>query len=494
MTEAALSCTAMSGAVLGAGAGHPGANRPVGDQALGRLAARGEQRAFAAIFRRHHQELYRYCRAILRDDEDARDALQNTMVRALDALPGEEREIALRPWLYRVAHNEAISILRTRRPSARLEEADKLSRPGVDEEAESRQRLRQLAADLDALPERARSALAMRELSGLSYGQIAVALETSEAAARQAVYEARVALHELEEGRDMRCDDARSRISTRDRRMLRGRKLRAHLRGCGSCRDFEAGIGRRKADLAALAPPLPAVAAAGLLNGILGAGHGGAGGSGLVGALGGGTKAGVTSVALKSGVTVIAAATLGVGAAQVPRIIHNAASGSQASEGGAAAPVTASPSLSGQVATERPGAPGQSGQLASRDNHQATAARSDRSATHEASARVGGPHGANPAAPTSPNPAGITPASGDGHAYGTSGGGPPSGDLPSASSHGQQTAASHAPPAPAVNHPTPSPHPAGAPAHPSPQGPPAGVPSHPTGGPPPHPGSPPGHP
>jgi RNA polymerase sigma factor (sigma-70 family) len=478
-------------------AGRSGANRPMSDKALGRRAARGEQRAFAAIFRRHHQELYRYCRAILRDDEDARDALQNTMVRALAALPGEEREVALRPWLYRVARNEAISILRTRRPSARLEEADKLSQPALDQEVESRQRLRQLAADLDALSERSRSALTMRELSGLSYGQIAVALETSEAAARQAVYEARIALHELEEGRDMRCDDARRRISTKDARMLRGRKLRAHLRECGSCRDFEAGIGLRKADLAALAPPLPAAAAAGLLNGILGAGHGGAAGSGLVGALGGGTKAGVTSAALKSGVAVIATATLGVGAAHVPGIIHKVASGSQATGGAAAAPVSASPSLSGQVATERPGPPGRSGQLASRDNHQATAARSDRSATHEAPARAGGPRGANPAAPTSPNPAGITPASGDGHAYGTSGGGPPSGDLPSASSHGQQTAASHTaqPPAPSVNHPTPTSTPAtGAPAHPSPQGPPAGVPSHPTGGPPPNAGPPPGHP
>ena len=77
------------------------------DRGLARGAASGDRRAFEAIFRRHHRELYRYCRAILGDADEAQDALQSTMVKALRALPGERREIALKPWLFRVAHNEA---------------------------------------------------------------------------------------------------------------------------------------------------------------------------------------------------------------------------------------------------------------------------------------------------------------------------------------------------------------------------------------------------
>src|SRR5919197_862483 len=131
------------------------------------------------------------------------------MASALRALPGEGREIALRPWLYRVAHNEAISILRQQAhvDSARVSEHQ--FAPGADSEAEARERLRDLVADLDALPERQRGALVMRELSGLSYQQIGVALTASEGAARQAVYEARVALQELKEGRAMECDAVR---------------------------------------------------------------------------------------------------------------------------------------------------------------------------------------------------------------------------------------------------------------------------------------------
>ena len=73
--------------------------RLASDARLARMAAEGSTAAFATIYERHHQELYRYCRSILRDEHDARDALQNTMIKALRALQGETREIALRPWL-----------------------------------------------------------------------------------------------------------------------------------------------------------------------------------------------------------------------------------------------------------------------------------------------------------------------------------------------------------------------------------------------------------
>src|SRR5215211_7680372 len=78
-------------------------------------AAYGDATAFARVYERHHQELYRYCRSVLRHDEDAQDALQNTMTSAFAALQREGREIALRPWLFRIAHNESISLLRRRR-------------------------------------------------------------------------------------------------------------------------------------------------------------------------------------------------------------------------------------------------------------------------------------------------------------------------------------------------------------------------------------------
>ena len=194
--------------------------RLLADARLARLAARGDQRAFEAIFERSHQELYRYCRAILRDSDDAQDALQGTMASALHSLPGEERRIVLRPWLYRVAHNEAISILRKRSEAPDSRGAPEPTTAGADSEAEARERLRSLVADLDRLPDRPRGALVMRELSGLGYAEIGAALTISPAAARQAVYEARVALRDMSKGREIDGETARRALSEGDGRRL----------------------------------------------------------------------------------------------------------------------------------------------------------------------------------------------------------------------------------------------------------------------------------
>src|SRR3954463_2438936 len=141
--------------------------------ALRSQAARGDEAALAAMYERHHQALYRYCRSILHDDEDARDALQSTMAKALAALRDEERDFELRPWLFRIAHNEAVSRLRQRRDAVDLRAVETLGTDSVAQAVELRERLAQLRADLEQLPERQRAALVMRELSGLGHAEIA---------------------------------------------------------------------------------------------------------------------------------------------------------------------------------------------------------------------------------------------------------------------------------------------------------------------------------
>ena len=119
------------------------------DERLARWAARGSEAAFAVIFERHHQALHRYCHSIVGNGHDASDALQSTMLKAFRALPGETREITLRPWLYRIAHNESISLLRARRSDADLDAAAHVGDPATEGLIESRDRLRSLAADLE---------------------------------------------------------------------------------------------------------------------------------------------------------------------------------------------------------------------------------------------------------------------------------------------------------------------------------------------------------
>ena len=88
-----------------------------GDEQLALRATQGDRRAFEAIYGRYHQALYRFCLAMVGNPQDAQDALQNTMVKVLRALPGEKREIRLKPWLYRIARNESVETLRRRHDS-----------------------------------------------------------------------------------------------------------------------------------------------------------------------------------------------------------------------------------------------------------------------------------------------------------------------------------------------------------------------------------------
>lgn len=295
--------------------------RLLSDDRLARRAVGGDERAFAAIFRRYHQPLFRFCLAIVGNPEDAQDALQNTMVKVLRALPGEERKIELKPWLYRIAHNESVDLLRRRRETRELDAEQAAPGYGLAEDAATRERLRRLIEDMRELPERQREVLVMRELAGLDFDEIGVALGTSGAVARQTLYEARQSLHQMEEGREMNCDAVTLALSEGDGRVARRRDVRAHLRSCSGCRRFRDEIKGRQRDFAALSP-LPAVAAAGMLHGLIGGGQGAAGG-GLAATLGGGAAKTIGASAAAKGIaTAAVVAAIGVTAADRTGVIH----------------------------------------------------------------------------------------------------------------------------------------------------------------------------
>jgi RNA polymerase sigma factor (sigma-70 family) len=390
------------------------------DARLVERAGRGDKRAFAAIFKRHSQGLYRYCLTILGSPDDAQDALQSTMEKALRALPGDEREIDLKPWLYRIAHNESIELIRRRRGGESLDAEATADGPGLAATAESRERLRRLIADLGDLPERQRGALVMREMGGLDFNEIGEALETSPAVARQTLYEARVALRRAEEGREMPCEEVTRALSGGDGRIARRRDIRAHLRTCANCRRFKEEIAQRSSDFAALSP-LPGIAAAGILQGLLG-GSGGSGSGGLAVAAGGGAAKSLgASAAIKAGAAVVAVAAVGTVAADRGGLIDTGLPGSDSGRGGAVE----------REATEATGSsgPGVRGSAPTPDRAREQRV-DDGSAIDRPAVSPGSEPVAGRDAESGANSGGET-------AIGREG------DLPEAASHSQETAAAH---------------------------------------------------
>ena len=261
------------------------------DDELAAKAAGGDDKAFGALFERLQDPLYRYSLSILGNPEEARDALQNAILKAYRALRGETREIAARPWLYRIVRNEAVSMLRGRKPLGDLDEAVGVAAAGADVDAVARERMSELVADLRSLPERQRSALVLRELSGLDYDELGAALDISPNAARQTVFKARVSLQANVEGRTAHCDEVRAAMSKSDGRFRRRRSIQAHLERCTVCTEFADGLERRPRELAALFPPLPASAAAAMLAAVTEEAGAAAAGAGAAGEGAGGAAA-----------------------------------------------------------------------------------------------------------------------------------------------------------------------------------------------------------
>jgi RNA polymerase sigma factor (sigma-70 family) len=164
--------------------------RTQSDERLVDLVRAGNDRAFEAIVLRYHRQLLRHCRRLLPAGR-AEDAVQQALLRALEAMRADERELHLGPWLHRIAHNTSIDSLR--RLDSHWEELDERM-DGVEPThaaVERRARFDSVVSSMGELPERQRRALVLRELEGRSYEEIAATLGVTGAGVRQLLNRAR---------------------------------------------------------------------------------------------------------------------------------------------------------------------------------------------------------------------------------------------------------------------------------------------------------------
>lgn len=165
-------------------------------QLIQRLA-QGEDGAFDAIVAAHQDVVVRLARTVTGDDAAAHDAAQEAFIR-LWRNPGAFSGGSLRAWLCAVARNLALNELRGGKRRAlrheRREASDAPTPPPM--KAEDREKLAQVRAFIDTLPEQERSALLLYAVEGLEQTEVAQAMETTPAAIKQAVLSARKKLRE----------------------------------------------------------------------------------------------------------------------------------------------------------------------------------------------------------------------------------------------------------------------------------------------------------
>lgn len=178
------------------------------DEELMKEAQAGNQAAFSDLIFRYERPLYGYLMRLLRNDEAARDAFQDTWFRVLKALHRFDSELKFAPWMYRIATNLCRDQMRRgklrRHPSLDQpvgadEEAvfaDFVADPGQlpDENAGSSDLGEHVRRAVETLPPRQQEAFVLRHYQGLTYEEIARAQKCSLTAVKSNIHHAVVAL------------------------------------------------------------------------------------------------------------------------------------------------------------------------------------------------------------------------------------------------------------------------------------------------------------
>lgn len=173
------------------------------DAELVERVRRGDPQAMEALMRRHNRKLYRTARAILRDDAEAEDAVQDAYLKAFRSLDGFRGESTFSTWLTRIAANEAL--MRRRRNvreaevipidhegmEAAMENIPAEAHRGPEREAMAGELRALLERRIDELPDLYRAVFVMRAVEEMTVEETAQALELPEATVRTRFFRAR---------------------------------------------------------------------------------------------------------------------------------------------------------------------------------------------------------------------------------------------------------------------------------------------------------------
>ena len=176
---------------------------------LVRDAARGDRGAFARLVDLHQRTVFGLCLRLLADREEARDAAQETFVRAWGGLGSYDPVNPFAPWLLRIARNHCIDLLRRRLPAARRVELDApqgedgdlraelpdLASP-ADEQLAGAQQASAVAVAVAALPPKYREVVHLFHVEHMSYKDIAATLEVPIGTVMTWLHRARAKLRE----------------------------------------------------------------------------------------------------------------------------------------------------------------------------------------------------------------------------------------------------------------------------------------------------------
>ncbi len=176
------------------------------DQDLLARLRRHDQAAFAEFFEAYSDRVYRLAMGLLKQPDDAEEVVQATFLSAFEALDRFEPHAKISTWLYRIAYNHALMLVRRRHGGLTLPEEDEDAplfpvqlvdwSQLPDQQVLSAEAHEVLRAAINELPLGLRAAFVLRDLEGLSTAECAHIQELTEAACKVRLHRARLRLRE----------------------------------------------------------------------------------------------------------------------------------------------------------------------------------------------------------------------------------------------------------------------------------------------------------
>ena len=177
------------------------------DLVLVKRVQRGDKTAFDLLVRKYQHKVVKLVLRYVRNPAEAEDIAQEAFIKAYRALPQFRGDSAFYTWMYRIAINTAKNSLASRDRSPIKYDLDltdpeeshsvqtKLQDPDTPEGMALTEEIRQIVnSAIDALPEELKTAIVLRELDGLSYEEIAAAMECPVGTVRSRIFRAREAI------------------------------------------------------------------------------------------------------------------------------------------------------------------------------------------------------------------------------------------------------------------------------------------------------------
>ena len=161
----------------------------------------GDREAFEPILARYEKPVYNAVLRMVGDAEEARDIAQEVFVKVFENLRSYDRSRKFFSWMYRVAINETINHVKTRRRWEPLSEAFQSSHSNPEEAMQEVERDREIQRALLALDPKYRLALIVRHFLQLSYAEAANVLDVPEKTVKSRLFTARQLLREILEGK-----------------------------------------------------------------------------------------------------------------------------------------------------------------------------------------------------------------------------------------------------------------------------------------------------